>query len=106
MATRAGAGRARADFRRAGRAVTHRLTSSSGLSRESNGYARAYDRFTEPVLSMPSRMAMRLRPPSTWTRTTTQDQPNLSVFVVMSVVPIVVYVISVVLLPWIGRGLH
>jgi hypothetical protein len=31
---------------------------------------------------------------------------NLGVFVVMAVVPIVVYVISVVLLPWVGRGLH
>jgi hypothetical protein len=31
---------------------------------------------------------------------------NLSVFVVMAVVPIVVYVMSVLVLPWIGKGFN
>ena len=31
---------------------------------------------------------------------------NLGVFVVMAVVPIVVYVVAVLVLPWVGRSLH
>jgi hypothetical protein len=31
---------------------------------------------------------------------------NLGVFVVMAVVPIVVYVVAVLVLPWVGRGFH
>ena len=31
---------------------------------------------------------------------------NLGVFVVMVIVPIVVYLISVLLLPWVGRSFH
>ena len=31
---------------------------------------------------------------------------NLGVFVVMGVVPIVVYVVAVLVVPWLGRGLH
>ena len=31
---------------------------------------------------------------------------NLGVFVVMSIVPIAVYVVAVLVLPWVGRGLQ
>jgi hypothetical protein len=31
---------------------------------------------------------------------------NLGVFVVMAIVPIVVYVVAVLVLPWVGRGFH
>jgi hypothetical protein len=31
---------------------------------------------------------------------------NLSVFVVMGIVPIVVYVVAVLVLPWISKGFH
>lgn len=31
---------------------------------------------------------------------------NLGVFVVLGIVPIVVYVVAVLVLPWVGRGLH
>jgi hypothetical protein len=31
---------------------------------------------------------------------------NLGVFVVISVVPIVAYVVAVLVLPWVGRGFH
>jgi hypothetical protein len=31
---------------------------------------------------------------------------NLGVFVVMAIVPIVVYLVAVLVLPWIGRGFH
>jgi hypothetical protein len=31
---------------------------------------------------------------------------NLGLFVVMAVVPIMVYVVLVLALPWIGRGFH
>jgi hypothetical protein len=31
---------------------------------------------------------------------------NLGVFVVMAVVPIVVYVMAVLMLPWVARGFH
>jgi hypothetical protein len=31
---------------------------------------------------------------------------NLGVFVVLGIVPIVVYVVAVLVLPWVGRGFH
>ena len=31
---------------------------------------------------------------------------NLGAFVLMAVVPIVVYVVAVLVLPWVGRGFH
>jgi hypothetical protein len=31
---------------------------------------------------------------------------NLGVFVLLGIVPIVVYVITVLVLPWVGRGFH
>ena len=31
---------------------------------------------------------------------------NLGVFVVMAIVPIVVYLMAVLVLPWVGRGFH
>lgn len=31
---------------------------------------------------------------------------NLGVFVVLGIVPIVVYVVAVLVLPWVERGLH
>jgi len=31
---------------------------------------------------------------------------NLGVFVLLGIVPIVVYVMAVLVLPWVGRGFH
>jgi hypothetical protein len=31
---------------------------------------------------------------------------NLGVFVVMAIVPIVVYLMAVLVLPWVGKGFH
>jgi hypothetical protein len=31
---------------------------------------------------------------------------NLGMFVVMAIVPIVVYVVAVLVLPWVGKGFH
>ena len=37
---------------------------------------------------------------------TPRSAASLSIFVVMSVVPIVVYVVAVLVLPWVGKGFH
>jgi len=37
---------------------------------------------------------------------TARSAANLGVFVVMAIVPIVVYVMGVLVLPWVGRGFH
>jgi hypothetical protein len=34
------------------------------------------------------------------------SSPNLGVFVVLGIVPIMVYVVAVLVLPWVGRGFH
>ncbi len=38
--------------------------------------------------------------------TNPRSAANLGVFVVIAVVPIVVYVVAVLVLPWVGRSLH
>jgi hypothetical protein len=41
---------------------------------------------------------------STMNENSNPTSPNLGVFVLLGIVPIVVYVIMVLMLPWVGRG--
>ena len=90
----------------AGRAGEASAYSSSGLSFESNGYARANGGFGEAVFSMMSRMATSLQMLASMDENNHPSSANLGVFIVMSIVPIVLYVVTVLVLPWVGRGFH
>jgi hypothetical protein len=87
--------------------VSHPLNSSSGCGCETNGYASAYDRTTGPcvfnAVANGSELAdVRI----TMDNNSSPRSAHLGVFVVMGIAPIVVYLMAVLVLPWIVKGLH
>jgi hypothetical protein len=87
--------------------VTVRLTHHPAWDENQTVTPRLTTRCADLVFSTPSRMATRLRRVArTIDENSNPTSAPLGVFVVMSLVPIVVYLMAVLVLPWVLRGFH
>jgi hypothetical protein len=82
--------------------------SPSGCRFEANGYAEGVASIPRGlVFSSFSTVATSLHMFGTMDdNNTPRSAASLSMFVVMAVVPIAVYVVAVLVLPWVGRSFH